>query len=155
MCCPISFCVRVLLRLRRLQTCWLALSPPSSPLTSTSRCDARPPCSACCLFTPIQGIHLRGHSSNKFTQQPPLSRDLSILSPLTCSFSLHASTSLPTPLLVFCISLSVFFQFCFSPSLFPSLVPVCRLSFCFFSFQTGAAAERSPSFTRNSGAAEL
>lgn len=68
---------------------------PSSSLTFTSWCEARPPCSVCCLFTPIQGIHLRGHSSNKFTQQPLLSRDLFLPSPLACSFSPCLSPLLP------------------------------------------------------------
>lgn len=91
----------------------LVMLPSSCSLTFTSWCEARPPCSACCLFTPIQGIHLRGYSSNKFTQQPLLSRDLSLPSPLACSFSLCLPLYLPlTPLfflsILFCVC-SLFF----------------------------------------------
>lgn len=91
----------------------LVMLPSSCSLTFTSWCEARPPCCACCLFTPIQGIHLRGYSSNKFTQQPLLSRDLSLPSQLACSFSLCLSLYLPlTPLfflsILFCVS-SLFF----------------------------------------------
>lgn len=78
----------------------------SSSLTFTSWCEEKPPCSACCLFTPIQGIHLRGHSSNKFTAQkgplplfsPP--RSLILSEPL----SLYLP---PTPLFFLCVFFSI------------------------------------------------
>lgn len=69
--------------------------PSSFSLKFTSWCEARPSCRACCLFTPIQGIHLRCYSSNKFTQQPMLSRDLSPPSLLAHSLFAIPSTSVP------------------------------------------------------------
>lgn len=123
----------------------LVLLPSSSSLTFTSWCEARPPCSACCLFTPIQGIHLRGHSSNKFTQQPLLSRDLSLRSQLARSVSLRASLSTSLrllysiPHLFLSLFISVSFcltgllPFCFSlsnwtPEQSPSITPTVLLS---------------------------
>lgn len=101
---------------------------PSSSLTFTSWCEARPPCSACCLFTPIQGIHLRGHSSNKFTQQPLLSGDLALPSPLACSVCLCLSLHLPLTLLFLCI----FSCLCSHLFLPPSRRPSARARVAFF-----------------------
>lgn len=80
------------------------------PLTFTNCCKARPPLCACCLFALIQGIHLRGHSSNKFTQQPLLSRDPLLASPLACSFSLFVTICFSDCLYIV-VSQSVFHVF--------------------------------------------
>lgn len=77
---------------------------------------------------PFRGIHLRGYSSNKFTQQPPLSGDHSLPSSLACSFCHSLSLCLPFySSMLFYTSLSFFFSFCAWSFFF---FPLCLFQYC-------------------------